>query len=69
LVNGENGLMTANLLDDYVTAVSELMLHEPTINLLTNGCKASAKKYTVENMARKFADGVVSCLELPIIRG
>jgi glycosyltransferase involved in cell wall biosynthesis len=69
LVNGENGLMTANLLDDYAAAVSELMLDEPTINLLTNGCKASAKKYTVENMARKFADGVVSCLELPIIRG
>jgi glycosyltransferase involved in cell wall biosynthesis len=69
LVNGVNGLMTANLLDDYVEAVSDLLLHESTINLLTNGCEASAKKYTVENMACKFADGIVSCLELPILRG
>jgi len=69
LTNGENGLMTTTSLDDYVAAVSKLLADESTIELLTIGCKTSAQKYTVGNMACKFADGVLRCLELPTLRG
>jgi glycosyltransferase involved in cell wall biosynthesis len=69
LIHGENGLMTANSPHDYVAAVSALLLDKAAIGRLKIGCKASAAKYTVENMARNFADGVIRCLELPIYRG
>lgn len=69
LINGENGVMTANSLDDYVSAVSALLLDEAAMARLKIGCKASAAKYTVENMARNFADGITRCLELPMYRG
>ncbi len=69
LINGENGVMTANSLDDYVSAVSALLLDEAAMVRLKIGCKTSAAKYTVENMARNFADGVMRCLELPMYRG
>lgn len=69
LTHGENGLMTANSLEDYVAAASKLLRDKPTMDSLVIACKGSAQKYTVENMARNFADGVLRCLELPILRG
>lgn len=69
LINGVNGLMTPNSLHNYVPAASTLLRYKVAIARLKNGCKASAAKYAVENMARNFADGVMPCLELPTHRG
>lgn len=69
LENGVNGLMTANTLDAYASAVVALLSNETEIATLKSGCEASTKKYTVEDMARNFADGVMSCLAAPIYRG
>jgi L-malate glycosyltransferase len=69
LKNGENGLMTSNSIDDYVAAVVVLLSDEAAIAKLQAGCVASAREYTVENMARNFTDGVMRCLEAPIYRG
>lgn len=68
LINGENGLMVANIMDHFVLAVSTLLLDKSAITQLQFGCKASAAKYTVENMARNFADGIMRCLEFPMYR-
>lgn len=69
LENGENGLMTANTIDDYVASVTSLLSNDEAVAKLRAGCEVSAKKYTVENMARNFADGVMQCLEAPMYRG
>lgn len=69
LENGVNGLMTPNTTDDYVSAVVALLADEASLAKLKAGCETSAKTYTVENMARNFADGVLGCLAAPVYRG
>lgn len=68
LKDGENGLMTANTINDYVTSVVGLLSNDEALVKLRAGCAASAKEYTIENMARNFADGVIRCLEAPMYR-
>jgi glycosyltransferase involved in cell wall biosynthesis len=63
LENGVNGLMTANDLDSYVGACVSLLRDAWALDALREGCSASAKNYTVENMARHFADGISRSLE------
>jgi glycosyltransferase involved in cell wall biosynthesis len=65
LNNGVNGLMTANVLDDYVDACLSLLRDQGLLDRLKAGCAASAKEYTVENMAQRFAVGITRCLEAP----
>lgn len=62
LNSGVNGLMTPNTLQEYVGAVVELFQDETALQRLQAGCLESAKEYTVENMARNFAEGVIKCL-------
>lgn len=69
LNNHENGLMTANTIDAYVAAVVGLLADDGAVARLRAGCEASGRKYTIENMASNFADGVVRCLEAPFYRG
>lgn len=59
LSNGENGMMTANDLNTYASSCINVLGNPATLVLLKNGCRSSAKEYTVENMARRFADGVM----------
>lgn len=65
LENGVNGVMTVDDLDAYVEASVRLLRDTQALDGLCAGCAASAKEYTVENMARRFADGVACCLEAP----
>jgi L-malate glycosyltransferase len=58
LINGYNGLITKNNIDDYVNAVSGLMKNEEQLNLLKKNCHLSAELYSVENMTANFADGI-----------
>lgn len=69
LQDGVNGLMTGNSIDQYASSVVALLKDEIAISKLKAGCEASAKKYTIENMTRNFADGVMRCLEAPVYRG
>lgn len=68
LENGVDGLITPNTTKDYVSAVVALLSDEVALAKLKLGCKTSAKTYTVENMARNFAEGVMGCLAVPIFR-
>jgi len=65
LENGVNGVMTADDLSAYVWASVNLLRDTQALGALRAGCVASAQEYTVENMARRFADGVMGCLEAP----
>lgn len=62
LKNGYNGIMTSDSLDDYVEVICNLFKNTQIYNNLVNGCKESAKQYTVENMAKNFTYGVQECL-------
>jgi glycosyltransferase involved in cell wall biosynthesis len=68
LVNGKNGVMTANTMDAYVAQTIALLRDPPALARLRAGCATSAQLYTIENMARNFAAGVMTCINLPKIR-
>lgn len=69
LASGENGLMTPDSEAAYVSAAVALLNDRNELQRLRDGCLASARQYTVENMARNFADGVEACLAAPRYRG
>lgn len=62
LDNGVNGLMTADDLKSYADAGIRLLHDTHLLETLRKGCAESAREYTVENMARRFADGIESAL-------
>jgi glycosyltransferase involved in cell wall biosynthesis len=62
LDNGVNGVMTANDVAAYAGASVQLLRNPLALEALRTGCEKSAREYTVENMARRFADGIVSAL-------
>ena len=68
LENGQNGIITPDSLDAYVTAVVRLLNDDAEVSLLRTGCGRSASRYTVNNMAGNFADGIVGCLKAPFYR-
>jgi L-malate glycosyltransferase len=68
LLPDRNGLMTPNRIESYVAAVVTALESPQTRATLTQGCRQSAAKYTVENMALNFADGVQACLSAPMHR-
>lgn len=58
LANGANGVITADDLDAYVQACVDLLRNHRVLEVLRISCFASAKEYTMENMAHRFADGI-----------
>jgi L-malate glycosyltransferase len=68
LANGENGLMTSNTLEAYVSAVAQLLQDDIKLTQLKGGCAMSAMRYTITNMSRNFSDGVEQCLASPPFR-
>lgn len=58
LENGRNGLMTANNGEVYAATVARLLRDPGTLDVLRTGCAISATEYSVENMARRFTDGI-----------
>ncbi|KAF0192102.1 MAG: group 1 glycosyl transferase [Gammaproteobacteria bacterium] len=58
LEHGKNGVMTADDLNAYVEASVSLLRDAQALETLRVGCAMSAREYTIENMARRFADGI-----------
>ncbi|MFC7420035.1 glycosyltransferase family 4 protein [Iodobacter arcticus] len=69
LKSGVNGLLVDFSQDKYATAVIELMDDQVKLSAMQQACLESAKQYSVENMARNFAEGIIKCLAEPIYRG
>lgn len=68
LQSGVNGVMTENTLNSYVRECLALLNNPDKLLAMKLACKNSATTYTVENMARNFADGVELCLQSPSYR-
>ncbi|MDW5416686.1 glycosyltransferase family 4 protein [Iodobacter sp. CM08] len=69
LSNGNNGVITENSLEEYVAVVIKLLNDDIALKAMQQACLVSAKEYSVENMARNFAEGIMQCLSQPIYRG
>ena len=63
LEQGVNGLMTANDVGAYAAACVRLLRDPAALDALRAGCAASANEYTLQNMARRFAQGIGNCLQ------
>lgn len=64
LEEGFNGLTSAHRPDSYAQAVISVFENRDSLLRLQDGAKKSAEKYSIENMAKNFAEGIRSCLEL-----
>lgn len=64
LENGTNGLITGNTLDQYVRETALLLQSEVLRKRLMEGCEASSRHYSLDNMARNFVSGIEQCLGL-----
>ena len=62
VLHNENGLIVANDVNDYSAAVIDLFNNLSNLDRLKLGCTTTANHFTVENMAKNFADGIVQCL-------
>ena len=64
LVNNENGVIVGQWDQPrvYAEAVSKILLNEDYRLKLVKGCCESAKKYTVEEMASRFTDGICQAM-------
>lgn len=62
LVNGENGLITADNFDAYVAEVVDLLNNPERLTRLRDGAKQTAEHYSIENMAENFHVGILQAL-------
>ncbi len=67
LISGRNGVMlpAATTPDRYGREVVRLLQDEQALTELREGCRESAQRYTVEEMAARFASGVMAALQAP----
>src|SRR5215469_3462524 len=61
---GTNGLISANHLESYSDAVAELLNSPQELSRLRSGALVTGKRYTVQNMAKHFRNGIRECLAL-----
>lgn len=62
LEDAVNGLMTADDLRSYSTAVADLLGDDRRRHALGQGALAAARRYSVEAMAQRFVGGIQQCL-------
>ncbi|MBB4304788.1 glycosyltransferase involved in cell wall biosynthesis [Rhodobium orientis] len=64
LSDGENGLITSDPenVADYADAVAALLTDDALQARLADGARASVEDYTIERMARNFAEGVLAAI-------
>lgn len=68
LESGRNGLMTADDLGAFTQACLRLLSDRALHQQLSAGCLAAAARYTVQEMAERFADAAEACLAAPMLR-
>lgn len=62
LRHGENGWRSADTLDSYVAAVTQVLRDDELRARLQRGCAEAARRYTLEHMILRFSDGIVAAL-------
>lgn len=69
LVDGDNALITPDDPTEYGSAVARLLDRGDELERLRVGCRASAARYTTENMVELFRQGVLGALEAGTPKG
>lgn len=64
LQNGVNGVISKNTLQDYVEQVNQLILNSTYRERLGAAAKQSIHRYSVENMASNFCNGILKVLDV-----
>lgn len=67
--SGRNGLVTPDDLQAYVQGCVRLLTDARAHAAMKARCLADGQRYTLENMSRRFTEGVLGALSLPIRRG
>jgi glycosyltransferase involved in cell wall biosynthesis len=62
LDSGRNGLITEDSLEAFVDGVLGLLADPARLSRLSEGCRVSAREYSIERMADNFRDGILACL-------
>jgi len=66
--DGKNGIITINNLSDYTEKVCDaLMNKDGLLDKLVEGCEAASTKYTVDQMAENFSEGVSKALGVGLL--
>ena len=63
LENWQNGVISGYSIEEYSSAILGLIRDPDLLHRLQEGCEASSKKYTIENMAHNFSAGILKALE------
>lgn len=63
LEHGRNAVIAPDDPRDYARAVAELLSRPEELDILRQECRKDALQYTVEEMSRRFTDGLVHLLE------
>jgi len=66
---GRNGLVTRDDLASYVEACVALLRDAAGRAAMREQCLADGRRYTLQNMSRRFTEGVLGALAAPIRRG
>jgi len=69
LQSGHNGMITTDNLEAFTDEVTRLISDQEHHAHLVEGCIESSSRYTVQNMAERFSNGVQACLDANIRRG
>jgi glycosyltransferase involved in cell wall biosynthesis len=64
LVDGVNGKVTDSGLEGYVTTAARLLSDPGQLAVMRSGCRASRDHFSVEQMARRFAEGSCAALQI-----
>jgi len=64
LSHGENGLVTQFSTETFSEEVVSIFTNHQKYEHLIQGCEIATAKYTIENMALNFVNGIISALEI-----
>lgn len=67
--SGRNGLVTPDDLSSYVRACVALLTDDREHAAMRTQSQADGQRYTLQNMSRRFTEGVLGALAMPIRRG
>lgn len=65
LKDGVNGLVVEGAADHYADAVIALFDDREKLNAIKQAALHDAKRYTLDNMVTRFADGIARCVAMP----